>query len=154
VADNIHLIAGSAWSNKPCDYIATLAAAASHAQAGSMNILFPHWGFEIENYPRQGLVDQSQALLQSFSAIVGHHSHTPQLISAYRGDDGLVRPVAYSLGNFCCGTALSRYRYGQILKLELGRTAGGHWAAGRLRWKLLRSEHSADAVRLRLCTKY
>lgn len=116
-----------------------------------MNILFPHWGFEIESYPRRDIVELTRALLPSFAAIVGHHSHTPQPVSAYRGADGLVRPVAYSLGNFCCGTGLSRYHYGQILKLELGKTTEGRWAVGCLNWTLLQSRPCAHAVHLSLC---
>ena len=97
------------------------------------------------------IVERTRSLLPEFAAIVGHHSHTPQPISAFKGSDGLVRPVAYSLGNFCCGTALSRYCYGQILKLDLGRTADGAWSVGRLAWAFLQSTHSADTVHVGLC---
>lgn len=150
VAPGVTVVGGTAWSNRPCDFVARLDQSAGAARPGHANVLFPHWGFELEAFPRRDTVALAGRLAEQFEAIVGHHSHTPQPVSALAGADGRVRPVAYSLGNFCFGNAVAHYSSGLLLTLEVGKTGDGRWAAGELRWSPLQCRHEADAVRVEL----
>jgi hypothetical protein len=147
----VEVVGGTAWSNRPCDGVARLDDVVSRAAAEHASILFPHWGHELEACPRPELVALAKRLIDRFVAIVGHHSHTPQPVTALATAAGATRPVAYSLGNFCFGTASRHYQLGELLVLELGPTAGGPWATGRLRWSFLRNRHVGDEVRVGPC---
>jgi poly-gamma-glutamate capsule biosynthesis protein CapA/YwtB (metallophosphatase superfamily) len=151
VAPGVRLIGGTMWSNRPGDSVTRLGDALGLAQPGAANIVFAHWGYELEAYPRRAIVKLACDVADSFEAIVGHHSHTPQPITVKTGADGRVRPIAFSLGNFCFGSASPKFRYGEILLLELGTTRGGAWAVGGVRWSFLRSRVDHGAVRVGLC---
>jgi hypothetical protein len=151
VAPGVRLVGGTMWLNRPSDHVSRLGDAAGLGKPGCANILFPHWGYEFEAYPRREIVALAEDLLGSFEAIVGHHSHTPQPVSVFSGADGRVRPVAFSLGNFCFGSASPKLSHGKIVLLDVGKTGGGAWAVGVVRWSFLRSRLDQGRVRVGLC---
>jgi hypothetical protein len=127
----VALTAGTAWSNHEQEFLAPLPAAppAHHG----FRILCPHWGYELETVPRQCQITQGARWLREWDLIVGHHSHTPQPVTA----DAVGRQrraIAYSLGNFTFGYDLPHHRRGLMLRVEVGPTPDGAWAVGRLQW--------------------
>ena len=113
-----------------------------------MNIFYPHWGYDLELYPRFPLIKIAQKFLHHFDAIVGHHTHSPEPITSVSGFNGsLTKLCAYSLGDFCYGKHFGRllsyllynYNYGLVLKMEIGTTNEGHWATGEIEWAFIES---------------
>ena len=141
----VAVTAGTAWSNHPQDFLAPLPAAPPSGFA--LRILTPHWGYELETVPRPGQIEQGERWVRTWDAVVGHHSHTPQPVAAPRVG-AVRRPIAYSLGNFTFAYDLANHRHGRILRLEVGPTATGDWAVGRLRWApiVLRFERGSRAT--------
>lgn len=141
---NIHLVAGTQWSNRPCDYIFMLEdIGKSHLKHDAMNILYPHWGYDLELYPRLPTIERAENYLLDFNAIVGHHSHAPQPITSVSPNGGLNKLCAYSLGDFCYGKLLMKviynYNHGLVLKMEIGTTTEGKWATGNIEWSFTES---------------
>ncbi|MFZ5757876.1 MAG: CapA family protein [Pseudomonadota bacterium] len=142
-APQLRVVTGTQWSNRGGDHLAWLENPERHVRPGAVNILFPHWGHEMLCYPRAGLHAQARHWLEHFDAIIGHHSHTPQPVSAVPTAQGS-KPVAWSLGDFCFGLgyrhwpALKHYPWGIVVKMRLGpRRNGSHagWAVGELQWR-------------------
>ncbi len=137
---NICLNAATMWSNRKCDFIAKLEDISSEQlKKGSMNILYPHWGYDLELYPRLPIIELAKQYLLDFDAIIGHHTHAPQPITISKiNDDNLTKLCAYSLGDFCFGKILPKYlynyNYGLIIKAEIGTTDNGNWAIGTITW--------------------
>jgi poly-gamma-glutamate capsule biosynthesis protein CapA/YwtB (metallophosphatase superfamily) len=92
-----------------------------------LNLLFPHWGFELELNPRRSMVRKARAwLAKGFNAIVAHHGHTPRALYAEPGRDfGPAALVVDSLGDFVCGFPQEWYSYGMVLKVGLGVDSSG-----------------------------
>lgn len=130
----IRLHAGTMWSNQICKRIHWLGSGKEEVNEQSFNILFPHWGYELEKYPRPEIVNLAKNLCLRFDAIFGHHPHTVQPITAERIGDKTC-PIAYSLGDFCSNISGSSYRYGITAKLEMGASLSGDYAAGRIEWR-------------------
>jgi hypothetical protein len=127
----VAVTAGTAWSNQRQDFLAPLPAV---PPAGPMfQVLSPHWGYELEAVPRRWQIHHGERWLQAWDAVIGHHSHTPQPITASLAG-AIGRPIAYSLGNFTFAYDLAHHRHGRILSLEIGPATDGSWAVGRLRW--------------------
>jgi poly-gamma-glutamate capsule biosynthesis protein CapA/YwtB (metallophosphatase superfamily) len=151
---DLHIGAGTLWDNKGGRLTATfdeMVRAAPHLDG--MRVAFPHWGFELECYPRRESVEIAAKLLGVVDLIVGHHSHTPQPIAATPAEAG--RPtklIAYSLGDFCfCGPNQRSYAFGEILKVEVGKTAAGRWAVGKVAWQFVESVvMSGQSVRIEM----
>jgi hypothetical protein len=132
--DAVQVTACTFWSNQACEFIASMEGRNGGFSADAhFNILFPHWGYEMELYPRPNQIALAKELLGEWGLIIGHHSHCPQPITWY--GDGC---VAYSLGNFCCRSAREQFRYGLIVKLEVGPSRRGKWQIGRVSWKFTR----------------
>lgn len=74
-----------------------------------VNILFPHWGYELETYPRPEIVHLAKTYAREFDAILGHHPHTVQPFTTDRLRYGN-RPIAYSLGDFCSNIPFKAYQ--------------------------------------------
>jgi poly-gamma-glutamate synthesis protein (capsule biosynthesis protein) len=73
-------------------------AAAAEADAVVVSL---HWGVEYDQQPRAEDVALAHAIVDAGALVVlGHHPHVLQPIELYRGADGRVGVVAYSLGNF------------------------------------------------------
>jgi len=134
INDNLRVISGTIWSNRKCDYIATFEMAENCVKHGAFNLLYPHMGYEFERYPRQEIVRLARKGISKFDAIVSHHPHCPQPVTTEETKSG-PRLLAYSLGNFCCGSTKKIFRYGIVIKIELGQDCAGRWLIGRVEWR-------------------
>lgn len=88
--------------DKPCvsqEGIDTLALRVAHLrQADPSCCIFVllHWGWEHHLHALPGQTKTARRLIEAGAdALIGHHSHTLQTVSAYQG-----RPVYYGIGNF------------------------------------------------------
>lgn len=136
LSPSVRIIAASVWTNKPCTYIADLDDALKCIKTGAFNLLYIHWGHEMELHPRTERVKEAQELLTRFDAVIGHHPHLPQPVTE---EAGPVRKVAaYSLGNCATGLAWERYRHGLVLSLRIGMTERAEPAAGKVEWRFIR----------------
>ena len=143
INENLRIISGTMWSNRSCDYASTLNEAGRYIKPGAFNLLYPHFGFELERYPRPDTVKLARGLIRRFDAIVAGHPHCPQPVTreTVSGSDRL---LAYSLGDFCCGLKMKKYQYGIIMKIEVGQNKSGDWLIGKSQWRLTRCKPGAD----------
>ena len=111
----LRVAAATVWSNRPFAGIARYESLADSVRPAACNIAYPHWGYELELFPRLSTVSDGTSLLRRFDAVIGHHSHTPQPL-ATEGHGPDVKLVAYSLGDFCSGLRSPKYRYGGDLR--------------------------------------
>ena len=138
ITNDLRVIGGTQWSNRPCDYLARLEDSVDYLKHGSFNLLFPHWGYEMELYPRYETFKHGMELLSKFDALVGHHSHCPQPVSYFpMGNDNKL--IAYSLGDFCDGKKIEMHSYGIIVKAEIGIDEEGKWQVGQCDWNFLKT---------------
>ncbi len=137
IREDLRLTGCTWWSNQPCDYIAMSDGVMEHVNPERFNLLYPHWGYELELYPRPVTIDVGAQWFAHFDVIIGHHSHTPQPIAVVTTDeqDSVGRLVAYGLGDFCIWEKLAHYLYGQVLKIEIGKTANGVRQIGKVDWQ-------------------
>ena len=151
-AHPIAIVSGTAWSNRPCDYVSRLHEAADLATPAAFRVLCPHWGYELRRYPGPDQVDLARRLVGTWDLVVGHHSHCPQPVAALH-TDSTRRAVAYSLGNFTFGLDLKHHLRGLVLRVSVGPGPTGRWAVGRLEWRAteIRFEPGHRAV-VRLAT--
>jgi hypothetical protein len=134
LSTDLRIIAATAWSNKRCPYISYLHDSYRHIRTGAFNLLYLHWGYEMEFFPRRTQVDEAKELLTLFDALIGHHPHTTQPVSVFESNQA-AKPAAFSLGNFSAGLPWDTYHRGIILTLQIGRMRNGTAAAGELRWE-------------------
>jgi hypothetical protein len=137
IADCVRVVAASMWSNRPCGEIAYLGALGGCCRSTAFSIAYPHWGYELELFPRPDVVRAGQDLLGSYGAVFGHHSHSPQPLTAIRYGD-TVKLLAFSLGDFCTGLPIKKFRYGIVCKAEMGPGEDGIWRIGAVRWRYTR----------------
>lgn len=148
LGDHLRIVTGTWWSNRDGQHLAWLKDPLAHVRAGAFNVLFPHWGYELELYPRLPQVRTMQRWLESFDAVLGHHSHTPQPITMLPSLQGL-KVAAYSLGDLCFGMAykgmpgLKYFPYGIIARLTIGPRVDSpdQWATGELTWSFIDCDH-------------
>ena len=133
IAGYVQLSAASLWSNRPCTEIASLASLTKCNGAPAFRIAYPHWGYELEEFPRPEVVHAGRELLQTYDAVLGHHSHVPQPLTAIRQGDA-VKLLGFSLGDFCTGLPFKKFQYGIACKLDIGPGADGLWKIGAVRW--------------------
>jgi len=136
VNTHIRIIAGSQWSNQVCNYISpldSLEKSRGFIDQGHFNVLYPHWGYELELYPRPEIIEQGERYVEQFDAIIGHHSHIPQPL-AQANHNAAKTIVAYSLGDICTRAPYKKYRYGIALKFAVGLNEKGRWVIGDLEW--------------------
>ena len=142
LTDKIRVIGGTQWSNRPCNYLVELEESNHYLKDCSFNILFPHWGYELELYPRIDTINHGRIILDKFDALIGHHSHCPQPVSFFPIDYSNKKLIAYSLGDFCLGSEsnkLEAMQYGIIIKAEIGKNPEGKWLVGKVEWEFLKS---------------
>jgi len=132
----VNIATASTWSNQPCEFIASFQQIADAYQpSAAFNILYPHWGYELYLYPHPNQIAVAKKLLEQWDALIGHHSHTPQPVTALPTTRGK-KVVAYSLGNFTYGVTWKLYhKYGIVLKLEIGPNKEDLWQVGELSWQ-------------------
>ena len=140
LTNDLRVIGGTQWSNRPCNYLSRLEEATQYLKQGSFNLLFPHWGYEMELFPRVETVKHGMELLSKFDALIGHHSHCPQPVSYFpMGNDNKL--IAYSLGDFCDGKKIEMHNYGIIVKAEIGINAECKWQVGQYDWNFLKTRY-------------
>jgi hypothetical protein len=128
------IVAASMWSNFPSADMISFQSLDQHILSDAFNIAYPHWGFELENFPRPSIVQEGVRLLNYYDAIIGHHSHSPQPVMARRVDDD-IKLIAFSLGDFCTGLKKREYRHGLVCKIEIGPGNNGRWKIGAVEWR-------------------
>ncbi|MFW9819652.1 MAG: CapA family protein, partial [Candidatus Thorarchaeota archaeon] len=138
LAEDLRVIGCTQWSNYPCDYLVRLEDSSQHIKEDTFNLLFPHWGYEMELYPRIETINRGKELLNKFDALIGHHSHNPQPVSfiPFESDNKL---IAYSLGDFCDGKEFEMHKYGILIKIEIGTDTNGDWKVGKCEWTFLKT---------------
>ncbi|TNC85473.1 MAG: hypothetical protein CSH37_07655 [Thalassolituus sp.] len=142
----LRIIGGTQWSNRDDKGVLNWLdeRPEQHRRDGSFNMLMPHWGYEMECFPRTWGVNMMQQWLQQFDGVIGHHSHTPQPLTLIE-QDGVNAVAGYSLGGFCFGLSkrnamgLMHYGYGMIAKVTIGRLKSNpdQYAIGEVQWQLI-----------------
>jgi poly-gamma-glutamate capsule biosynthesis protein CapA/YwtB (metallophosphatase superfamily) len=97
------------------------------------NIAFPHWGYELELFPRPVIVQINRQLLKRYDAVIGHHSHVPQPLTSYRSENTW-KLTAFSLGDFCTGLRMRKYQFGMICRMDIGPGEDGRPRVGLVEW--------------------
>ncbi|MHA1437545.1 MAG: CapA family protein [Promethearchaeota archaeon] len=143
ITNDIRIVAGTMWSNRPCNYLVKLKESYQYLNSNSFNILFPHWGFEMELFPRLSIIEHGKRFLKKFDAIIGHHSHCPQPITFYQINN-YKKLIVYSLGDFCFGLNIKDkrfkfFQYGIILKAKLGIKSDSSWHFGEISWNFIKT---------------
>ena len=133
ITEHIRVVAVSMWSNQPCPNILPFASLGRYCEPAAFSIAFPHWGYELELFPRPIIVQTGEQLLHRYDALLGHHSHVPQPLTAFKYLDK-VKLMAFSLGDFCTGLKIKKYQYGIVCKVEIGPGEDGVWRMGVVEW--------------------
>lgn len=133
---DLRVTAATAWSNQKMDYVFMLKNAGQYVKKNVFNLLYPHFGYELELYPRPKTVEEGKKWIKKFDAIIGTHSHVPQAVTAVKSENnnGINKLIAYSLGDFCIEEKLKHYHYGIVLKIEIGQNNAGIWQIGLIEW--------------------
>jgi hypothetical protein len=134
LGDHINVANVTQWSNQPCTYLAEFTDIYKAYDPAVFNVLSPHWGYEMQMYPNPEQIAEGKNLLKNWDMIVGHHTHAPQVITAYETDDSR-KLLAYSLGDFCTYLEIDKYRHGIVVKAEVGPDSEGNWKVGRVEWR-------------------
>ena len=135
----IRMIGGTAWSNRRFSRVSDMDSTGKNIRPGAFNILLPHFGYELELYPRPEIVILAKGLIQKFDAIVASHPHTPQPVAS-ETTDGFNKLIAYSLGTFFGASSSWKYQYGIILKAEVGNDESAGMLFGKIEWRNTRCE--------------
>jgi hypothetical protein len=136
--ENINIVAATQWTNQHHGYLSFLENAEQHTEKGQCNILFPHWGYEMEYFPRPDWIQKAKQLIEQFDLIVGHHSHVPGPVHIYKDSQGRDKTVVYSLGDSATGMGFKHYQRGLMLIMDFEVTTDsaavihGHWQASQL----------------------
>ncbi len=147
--DNIRVTGCTWWTNQPCDYIVLSDSVTEYIDSDRFNILYPHWGYELELFPRPVTVKAGRQWLQQFNAVIGHHSHIPQPISIAAGGNQTGEAnqlVAYGLGDFCIWEKIAHYLFGQVLKIEVGVAENGNHQIGQVDWQYTTCRQKSDSL--------
>ena len=152
---SLRVIAATQWSNRhDGDKLAWLdETPEQYRRDDAFNLLFPHWAYEMECYPRPWAVTHMKRWLRLFDGVIGHHSHTPQPL-ALHDKDGVNALAAYSLGGFCFGLTkrnapgLMHYGYGAVVKVTFGRLRDNpeRFAVGEIEWQFVECFPREDGV--------
>lgn len=134
IDDVVAVAAGTDWLNRPADYVQRLDPAPLLQADAAFRVLCPHWGYELESFPRPAQVRRAKGLLEGWDMIVGHHSHCAQPITLHEGP-AAKQLVAYSLGNFTFGYNLRHHLQGVVLRVSVGPLWDGTWAVGHVDWR-------------------
>ena len=141
------LVGATQWTNQRHGYLPFLEHAEHSLREGYCNILYPHWGYEMERYPRPDWISRAKALSETFDAVVGHHSHLPGPVTFYPDASGRETLVAYSLGDATTGLKLARYQHGMLLNLDICRVTRQVVAGD---WQFVRTHITGRVATLKL----
>lgn len=137
------IAAASLWSNIPFPDMIPFKSLDQQVLPAVFNVAYPHWGFELEHFPRSSTVQEGMRLLNHYDAVIGHHSHVPQPVMSHRVGDG-VKLIAFSLGDFCTGLMSRNYRHGIVCKMAIGPGVDGRWKIGAVEWRYTEVKPVAD----------
>ena len=144
----IRVMGATMWCNQISPDIVPFSDMERYASSGFFNIAYPHWGYELEAYPRRVTVRTGRDLLRAFDAVIGHHSHTPQPLMSVTQPDR-VQLIAFSLGDFCTGLPFDKYRHGIVCRFDIGPDAAGVWNTGAVEWLYTRAHRDiAGGIRV------
>ena len=150
LAPAILLETGTDWSNHPGPFLARPKVNDEPDSDGeSYRILYPHWGYELELFPRPELVSRARDLLAGRDLIVGHHPHTPAPCTRLDGGAG-ERPVFFSMGNFCTLSRSAKNRWGMVVRVVLGGNGKGKAELRRLDWHFSHVSRKRGSIHVQL----
>ncbi|KQM67849.1 hypothetical protein ASE75_02895 [Sphingomonas sp. Leaf17] len=145
----VRIVTGTMWSNQRADDMLYLHApnqSAKYCRPGAVNILYPHWGYELEAWPRPEIVRLATEYARDFDAIVGHHAHNPQQMALVDG-----KPVAFGLGDFCFYYDLPTYKHGMVCRMEIAPSIeGGAPAIATVDWRQITAEHQPGQLKIEM----
>ena len=145
ITDRIRVVAASMWSNRPFPEMVSFESLDRYCESDFFNIAFPHWGYELELFPRPAIVQIGRQLLQRYDAIIGHHSHVPQPLTAFESGDTW-KLTAFSLGDFCTGLRMKKYQFGIICRIDIGPGKGGLLQTGAVEWRYTKVSPSTSGT--------
>lgn len=134
INEALRVVGGTMWLNRRCDYLSMLETASDNIKPSAFNILYPHFGYEHELYPRPEIAAMSKQFIKKFDAVIGHHPHCPQAVTS-ESVQGNNRLLAYSLGNFSGAFKTRKYQSGIALKMSVGQNDEGRWLAAHAEWR-------------------
>lgn len=142
----VRVMTGTQWSNRDDgDQMVWLDdQPEQHCVENKYNLLFPHWSYEMECFPRPWATTRMKHWLGKFDGVIGHHSHTPQPVMLEQRE-GVNVLAAYSLGGFCFGLArrnmlsVMHYGYGLTMRVSIGRLKSNpeKIAIGEIEWEFI-----------------
>ncbi len=138
IRSDIRIVTGTTISNRDCGYIVKLEDAITYYTSDKFNVLYPHWGYDLELFPRPATVTLAKKLINNFDAIIGHHAHIPQAVTTINSDEidsDANKLIAYGLGDFCIWEELKHYLYGMIIKVDIGVNSQGKYQIGQVEWR-------------------
>ncbi len=148
INDDLRLIVGTDWSNASCDWVYMINKELTPKLVcdTKFNLFYPHWGYELEIYPRPKMVKRSHGWISNFDAILAHHGHTPRAITKYddNSEGSVSKLIVYSLGDFICGFPEKWYNYGAIMKMGIGQNSQNKWAASTINWEFVLTKPYPD----------
>ncbi len=143
--ETLNFVSGSMWSNQDnCNYMSHFDEIDDNFIRDSkiFNILYPHWNYEYELYPRPKIMKKAKQLLKKWDLIFGHHPHVVQPIT--RIDcNGINKLLAYSGGNFAAGLPVKAHKYGLIMKCDIGQLLSNksQLAVGNVEWRFTKANN-------------
>lgn len=146
--DTLNFVSGTMWSNQDgAQYMTRFEDVDEYFidDGNIFNILYPHWHYEYELYPRESIVKECQEDIKGWDLIFGHHPHVVQPITKVE-HNGINKVLAYSGGNFCSGLFKNPHEYGLIMKCEIGylKDDDDQLAVGDLEWQFVRCQKNND----------
>lgn len=137
IAGCVRIAGASMWRNRPCEEVPYLDHLVGYVQARALCIAYPHWGYELELYPRSDMVQTGRRLLDGYDAVLGHHPHVPQPLTAIRHGQA-TKLLAFSLGDFMTALPFKKFQYGAACKMTVGPGRDGRWRIGAVLWRFTR----------------
>ncbi len=146
--NRLNFVSGTMWTNQNgCKYVACFEEIEDHYlnNPGVFNILYPHWYYEYELYPRIKIKNGAEKLLETWDLICGHHPHVVQPITKVKKAN-INKLLAYSAGNFAAGLEVNAHKYGLIMKCEIGplQSDSSKLAVGKVEWKFTFNDNDID----------
>ena len=144
----LNFVSGTMWKNQNgCKYVSSFKKIEEYylEDPTVFNILYPHWYYEYELYPRSKIKTKAENLLETWDLICGHHPHVVQPITKVNKGN-VNKLLAYSTGNFSTGLEFDAHKYGLIVKCEIGplKSDSSKLAVGKVEWKFTYNDNDID----------